>query len=330
MALKVETRQIADELTKWFLVPFTIEDQIKEFQESQHKLPKSFQRVSETFIDRLNATIQTTAIPFLLANEAAYDNQYQRISIAERIRARSIAPHTGENLDAVEIRRNDAAKKTAKSKMDAFCTSEEGTDSLVSETAKFLLHLHHKPNVESVAREVLLQGTVATWSTLEMLISDGLTLLLNHQPDLVGKLLSDPIAKRKFELPKISVEDLAARGFNLSNQMGQLLFGERDLSNFQTLKSACEALINSAELREKLSHPIAWQLNQNRHLIAHRRGIVDEEYIRKTRSKLGVGDQLVVSPQEFEEGLVHAMAVGTKFLAGLVALTDTSSTLSNG
>ncbi|NOT19474.1 MAG: hypothetical protein HOP24_04250 [Sideroxydans sp.] len=320
MALTPETRQASDELTKHFLVPFSLEQEAKAIRDCLPLLPDSFRGIAETFTDRLSATIQTTAAPFLLANQAAHDKQYQRFSMAERIRAGSIEKEPNESEDELEVRRNQAAQIIANSKMDTFCKSEEGIDSLVAETSRFLLHLNNTPVIQSVAREILLQGTVATWSALEMLVSDELTLLLDNRPDLVAKLLSDPIAKRKFELPKLNVDDLALRGFDLSKQMGHLLFEERDLSSLPTLKCACEALIDAASLREKLAAPSAWHLNQNRHLIVHRRGIVDEEYLRKTGAKLSVGDQLVVSPDAFEELLLHALSIGSEFLAGLVSL----------
>lgn len=320
VALTPETRQAADELSKLFLVPLSLEDEAKVIRDCLPLLPDAFRSIAETFIDRLSATIQTTAAPFLLANQAAHDKQYQRFSMAERIRARSIDRESNESEGELEARRNEAARVIANSKMDAFSKSEEGIDSVVAETARFLLHLHRTPDIQSVAREILLQGTVATWSALEMLVGDELILLLDSRPDLVAKFLSDANAKRKFELPKLNIDDLASRGFDLSTQMGRLLFEERDLSSLPTLKCACEALIDSPNLREKLAAPSAWRLNQNRHLIVHRRGIVDEEYIRKTGAKLRVGDQLLVSPEEFEELLRHAFTIGAEFLVGLALL----------
>ena len=320
VVLTPEARLAADELTKRFLLPFSLEDETKTIRDCLQLLPLPFRGIAETFIDRLRATIQTTAAPFLLANQAAHDKQYQRFSMAERIRARSIEEEPNETEDEIEARRNQAARVVANSKMDVFSKSEEGIDSLVAETANFLLHLHNTQEIQSVAREILLQGTVATWSALEMLVGDELILLLDNRPDLVTKLLSDQNAKRKFELPKLNVDDLASRGFDLSKQMGRLLFEERDLSSLPTLKCACEALIDSSRLREKLADPKAWRLNQNRHLIVHRRGIVDEEYLRKTGAKLSVGDQLIVSPTEFEELLLHALSIGSEFLAGLASL----------
>ncbi len=300
-------------------MPFYLEDEAKPIRDRLPLLPKSFGFIAETFLDRLTATIETTAAPFLLANATAHDKQSQRFFIAERIRARSIDAEPGENEQALESRRDSAALQVANSKMDAFTKSEEGIDALVSETARFLLHLHKTTNIQSVSRELLLQGTVSTWSALEMLVSDELVLLLDSRHDLVTKLLSDPSAKKKFELPKLNIEDLASLGFDLSKQMGHLLFKERDLSSLPTLKCVCEALIDNPELKERLASPAVWQLNQNRHLIVHRRGIVDEDYIKKTGSPLNLGEQLSVLPSEFEDQVRHVLGIGDAFLSGLVS-----------
>lgn len=325
MALIPETRREAAQLAKHFLVPFNLDSESESIKNNLLLLPEPFRLVAETFLDRLIATIQTTATPFLLANAAAHNNQYQRFFMAERIRAEAeqikvelLDEDLGGNEKALEARFNLIASKAANSKMTALSKSEDGIDTLVSETARFLINLYKGPDIQAVSRELLLQGTVSAWSALEMLVSDELVLLLNSRPDLVTKLLSAPSAKKKFELPKLNIEDLALRGFDLSKQMGFLLFGERDLSNILTLKCACEALIDDPKLREKLASPVIWLLNQNRHLIAHRRGVVDEEYLKKTGSSLKLGEQLSISPTEFEEQVRHVFGIGETFLNGLV------------
>lgn len=324
MGLTQETRSACDALEKVFLVPFSIENESQQYRDYAQCLNIDLRSIAETFIDRLHATIQTTSAPFLLANQAAHDKHYQGFSMGARIRALSIDAKYDESKEELEARQKDGARKIANAKMDAFSKSEEGIDLLVAETARFLLHLHSSSAIQVVAREILLQGIVSTWSALEMLVGDALTILLDSHPELVTKLLSDQNAKRKFELPKINIDDLACRGFDLSNQMGKLLLGERDLSNIATLKCACDALMDSECLREKISDPKAWRLNQNRHLIVHRRGVVDDEYLRKTGAKLKIGDQLTVSPNEFEVLLRHALSIGSEFVSGLGKLASQS------
>ena len=314
MALSPETKKICLELLKYFLVPFETEEATKEISELLPSLPAGFLTIAETFLDRIDATLQTTGAPYLLANQAAHDKHFQRLSMAERIRSLKIDAVQGEADDELEERRAKEARQKANENMSEFCTSEEGIDAICFETAQFLLRLHKKKEVASVARELLLQGTFSTWSALEMLIGDGLIFLLNSDPKLVTKLLSDPNAKKKFEMPKLNADYLAERGFNLSNQMGSLLFEERDLSNLSAIRTACEAIFEDVELRTMLNAESLWLLNQKRHLIAHRRGVVDDEYLKNTGAKLTVGDHLYVSPGDFEKNLVEVLSIGKRFL----------------
>jgi len=314
MALSLKTQQLCRELLKYFLVPFEIKEATKGITELIPRLPIGFSTVAETFVDRIDATLQTTATPYLLADQSAHDKHFQRISMAARIRSLKINAIEGESDGELETRRTKEARRNASENMAEFCGSEEGIDAICLETAQFLLHLHEKKKVASVARELLLQGTFSTWSALEMLIGDGLIYLLNADPRLVTKLLSDSNAKKKFELPKLSADYLAEKGFDLSNQMGSLLFEERDLSNLAVIRTACEAIFEDIDLRTMLNAESLWLLNQKRHLIAHRRGIVDDEYIRNTGSTLSIGDHLYVSPDEFEANLAEILSIGKGFL----------------
>lgn len=314
MALSDETQKQCRELLHYFLVPFDIEDETKEIRSLIPRLPAGLAIVAETFTDRISATLETTATPYLLANQAAYDKHFQRISIAAKIRALKLCATQDETSNELEERRFKAAYSSLQENMSDFCASEEGVDAICLETARFLIDLHKTQKVKAVARELLLQGIFSTWSALEMLIGDGIVLLLNADPKLVTKLLSDPNAKKKFEFPKLNAEYLSSKGYDLSNQMGSLLFEERDLSNLATIRIACNAIFEDCDLRRMLNEEKLWLLNQNRHLIAHRRGVVDNEYIRNTGSKLTAGSQLNLSPDDFENNLKNILLIGKQFL----------------
>lgn len=317
MALSTQTRQLTEEMEKLFLVPFSFDGNATLIRDVLSRLPERFRGAGETFVDSLNSTLETTATPFILAYQAASDQHYQRISIAERIRARNIDPEPGETDEALDSRRDSEARAIASSKMAAFAESQEGIDVIVADGASFLIALHKSPNIQSVARELLLQGTVATWSALEMLVRDQLVLLVNGRPDLATNLQTDVNTRKRFEIPKLNIEDLASRGFDLSSQMGDLLLGERDFSSLPALKCACEALIDYVRLRDMLADSSLWRLNQIRHLIVHRRAIVDEEFRRKTGLGLKIGEKLCVSPDEFTSQMRLVLGIGHEFLIGL-------------
>jgi hypothetical protein len=50
-----------------------------------------------------------------------------------------------------------------------------------------------------------------------------------------------------------------------------------------------------SDLCRLLKHTCLWHLSQARHLIVHRRGVVDEKYLKQTDSKLNRDQRLVVT-----------------------------------
>ena len=308
----------AEEVRRHFLVPFDLEPNIRPIREDLLKIPISFRAPADTFCEHLKATGMTTAVPYRLANIAAYDERLVRSYIGGRIRAIVNGEAIPEETESERVaRERETAIASAAAFVKQFNPTKEAIADLESETELRLLSPHHGSEIQSISRELLLQGAVSLWSALEMFVRDEIILLLNQRPELAGQLLSDASAKTKFDVPKLSIENLMIRGFDLSKQMGQILFEERDLSNLVTLKAACNAIFDSAQLREKLGSPILWRLNQDRHLIVHRRGIVDDEYRKKASSTLKSGDQLSIKPDEFIGYARVVSQVGAAFLKSL-------------
>lgn len=324
-ALKEEARRKLADLDQYFLVPPPIEDIDSSFRADIGQLPRPFDDVAEMFLCNVDAIVETAAIPFTLMSSAVQNRKYILHLAAERIRAGALNLEPGEDQSALEIRREALAREKTERKISKL--TEEGVwpESCLIEISSILLDLREKPNIEAVSHELLLQGTVSLWSAFEMLVRDELILLLDSRPDLAPKLLNDPSGRKRFEMPRLSVEDLASRGFNVSGSMGQLLLADKELSPLPTIKAACEALIDSAELREKLGNPTLWNLNQDRHLIAHRRGIVDSEYIRNTGSPLCVGDRISINPSTFLDYAKLVISTGQSLIHGIANIVNESS-----
>lgn len=317
--LSAETRKLTDEMEQHFFVPFDLQNEKTKLDQLVQPYDSQYAEITNNFIESLAATIHSTSAPFLLANQSVQDQEFQRISIAEQIRALPLE-HGAYEPANIKADRQEAARKVANAKMRSFSESSQGVDNFCADTARFLIRMHQKHEVKLLAQELLLQGTVATWSALEMLVRDLLTMLLNRKPNLVLKITANPNTKKKFEIPKLTIEDIAQQGFDLSMKMGTLLFDERDFSNLSTLQSACEALVGKQSLREKLAAPMIWQLNQDRHLIAHHRGVVDEDYLRKTSSQLKVGTQINIAPKEFEDRIKAVAGIGEALVIGLTEI----------
>ncbi len=83
--------------------------------------------------------------------------------------------------------------------------------------------------------------------------------------------------------------------------MGNVLIELHDLSDLPTIKDVFGTLFpHTAPLRKALDEGDLWILNQRRHLLVHRRGIVDDEYLDNTKESVAIGSLLSVSPKEIE------------------------------
>jgi hypothetical protein len=235
--------------------------------------------------------------------------------MAERIRARGIDAEEGESESALEARRDKEALAVARDRMKEFVQTSNGMDVIVSNICGFLLAATEDEQLALAAADLLLQGTSLTWGAFEILARDVFVAYLNTTPDAVKKLVKNPSVRNKFELPKISVEDLADHGFDLSSSMGTLLSRQQDLSDLPTIKTVYSALLPPPNpFAENLNEDDLWVLSQQRHLIVHQRGIIDEQYKRNTKSKDAVGTRLVIRPSELEKHLKLVRETGTALL----------------
>ena len=78
------------------------------------------------------------------------------------------------------------------------------------------------------------------------------------------------------------------------------------------IKDVLDAIFpKETELRDCLSDPDIWLLWQRRHLIVHRRGIVDQSYLAKTSDVPQLGSRLSVSSGYVEASLLRVVGAAT-------------------
>jgi hypothetical protein len=81
------------------------------------------------------------------------------------------------------------------------------------------------------------------------------------------------------------------------------------------MKTVIRVLLPKADkLKQLLEQKDLWILNQRRHLIVHRRGTVDRDYIDRTGDALDVGAQLMISPSDLEHYLTLVVEIGVELL----------------
>jgi len=309
-----ETKILARKMRVRFLVPFAIEDQLTEITAICESLPNELRLHGKAFSDSLLAVHATTSLPYQLAQSKASALHFQRIHMAERIRSLRV---DDEDYAIPEDERNRKALTVAREKYNSFSESDDGINALVADLARTLLEAIEQPSTARAADELLYQAVVGLWSAFEVLVRDALIVLLNCHPTVAAQLLNNSHSKRYFELPKLSIEELSEAKYDLSSSMGHFILGTRDFSDVRTIKAAFSAISSDAKLIEVLNDVTLWDLNQRRHLIVHRRGVVDAKYKTSTQCQLALGERISVTPQDLDKYFRVVIQSAAAFLKGV-------------
>ena len=309
-----DRKDLATQVSKRFFLPLVLRELLPGLEASRATLSPPYSDLAEVFARNLTSVISTLGIPVTLASAAAEGSHWQRIHMAERIRALIISAEGEEDETAVEVRRSENAHKIALEKMKEFSGSDEGRDQMAADSCRFLLTSLDSEDMVSAAGELLLQGEVLIWSALESLARDLFEAILNADPKRILPILRDPTAKHR--LPsRFTVEELASFGFDVSTSFGSVLSSYQDFSDIRTIRALLQSALNSdATVEAALADRRLWMLCQRRHLIVHRRGVVDLRYIEATGDQAPQGSRLSVVPSDLEADFQAVGLAGTALL----------------
>jgi hypothetical protein len=312
---KTESRALAGRVMSAFLIPPDQHDLFKPLTEAIAQIGEPFKEIGRALEANLDGLLSAVSIPYTLANRSSVNTHWLRIHIAARIRSRIVDGAPGETPDALESRRDQEALASAKHEMGEFVRSAAGREIVIDGTLGFLDRLFEDEAFAAAANELILQGLVLCWGAFEVLARDSFETHLNVNPGRTLALLNDRVAKRRFELSKVSLETLATHNFDLSARMGTLLAEQQDLSDVYSIKSVFQALFPSNDgLRDALSDLDLRLLSLRRNLIVHRRGIIDDKYAASTDCSPQVGQRLKITPDELEAHLRATIRAATSVL----------------
>ena len=124
--------------------------------------------------------------------------------------------------------------------------------------------------------------------------------------------------RKRFEVERFSLDTLVKYGFDLSNHVGTVLVSQRDFGDLPTIKTVYSVLFPySGDLLERLNDPDLWLLYQRRHLLVHRRGIVDQTYLDNTSDTAPINGPLLLKPKDFEVHFKVVLSAGEALLSCL-------------
>lgn len=292
---------IAHQVRQVFLIPADTAGVKEELAALVASAPEELQTIALAFAESLRGVNRTLAIPFDYTFSEVQSLHWQRVHAAERIRA--LPPGNGPPDEALAL-------ENARAKFAQFMEGE-GHTLLPNEVLERLVRLTEDADSLLAARELTRQGIVLIWSAVEVLVRDAFVYLLNRHPEHADKLLQDTSNRKRFSADRVDWQTLAEYSYDMSRSLGTYLISKADLKNVPAIRSTLQALFPGAsDLYASLSDRRLWDLSQRRHLIVHRRGIVDQEYREATGHDASLGESLWFSPAEVEDAMDASLSLG--------------------
>jgi hypothetical protein len=288
------------------------------FHDLDHAIGRAlpmFSAIAKAFRHNLESVVLTVSVPYQLTAVSTQQLRFQQVHLAEKIRARKLI---------LEGETEEKAERKAFAIANERFSEELKKPEIINRFSKQILaELEQSLSREEFGRaasELLRQGTVSVWGALEVLVQDIFVSLVNAKPNLAIEILTNEQSKRLFQLKAIPLDILSSCNFDLSGCFGDILIRNRSVDTIPAMKAVFRVVLpKSNQLHDILEKKELWVLNQRRHLIVHRRGVVDADYIASTGNSLSVGDELIISPDELEQYLKLVLEAGVELINEMTA-----------
>lgn len=267
----------------------------------------------------LNSVISAAVMPFELVRDSIIQRRFDMLHMAERIRAiptpdssellerlgaqkSNKEPSSGVSVDLLSANLEEEALASSFEKMSQFMISDEGKQFLADGIRYELNSRLQSENVRSASQELLIQTLNSSWAVFENFSKTFIVDWLNSNPRCAVSVSNTPELKDFFGKQIVDIALIDDHGFDLSRSMGTVLFNERRLDSLSVICTVFKALFSSSTVQSALGEKL-WLLNQQRHLFVHKRGIIDDDYLRKTSSNDRKGERLILKSGNIVEHL---------------------------
>jgi hypothetical protein len=148
----------------------------------------------------------------------------------------------------------------------------------------------HLVRTHDQLQRLMHQACLLTWSAVEIFSKQVFIESLNKKPQIYSKINKNQSLKDHFGIGNATWSSLLeSHEFNLEGKLGNILAANKDFSSPQIIKELIPLIFSDLSdigfPKPIFKDDSLWKLGQQRHLIAHKCGIVDEEYIKKTKDK---------------------------------------------
>jgi hypothetical protein len=173
-------------------------------------------------------------------------------------------------------------------------------------------------------RSLTFARIVFAWTAFECMAADMWEVAVNDKAVELGHpafqhLSQDFIGNEGITTKNVAVGILARYGFDLRNALGTVLRSKFDFTSVAGIQGGYEAAFGkAARLVEILGDKELIRLEVTRHVVVHRAGIVDGEYVRRASSNLREGQPIPVD----DEGVISMLIAMMRAACSLTEFVD--------
>lgn len=197
---------------------------------------------------------------------------------------------------------NDKIIEKAKTLTDATMADREKRRELIDSITNRLSILGKDEAIRKSNEATLRQSIVIMWSSVESILRDFLKLHLNSNYEIASNFFESELTAKYWSKKQISFDQLKYFKFDLSNQMGNVALDINPCSNLRAIKAAYSWILkNQSNCLEIINCRDFYLFYKLRNLIAHRNGVVDQQYIEETNYCGALGERLEITPDDFSD-----------------------------
>jgi hypothetical protein len=257
------------------------------------------------FRANLWSAFQVGNVPYQLVHMSVLDQRFHQLVTAERI----LCEIKIEDGEIAKDQADTVAAEIAGKKMSEELATRDVIKRHADQTLAILNQHLFSGGFRVSAQELLRQVLVLSWGAFEIFANDSLRVLLNERPKVV-RAFADNRNYRDFLSAATLMEALENRDFNLSSAMGDVLCEAMKLDSLEKIRGAIHLALGEPSIDISLKDERLWRISQQRHLIVHRRGIIDTYYKNHTSDQWEIGEHLTLDAPYIVENLVFVRDVG--------------------
>jgi hypothetical protein len=254
---------------------------------------EALRSLAQAFLENAESTAGIIALPLWFATQTAERSELNEFFVV-RLVERLMLSRWQEPKDIKPLRSKELAQEWNDQR-------DPDSEELKTRVRRELRNTLAGPGPQDAFRGLVLSMVSGLWTSFEVLATDLWVTAVNAYPDVyAGRCLAR--AERgqdseDFDGKQVSVRLLSKYGFDLRQKLGEILRPKFDFTCLSGQSHAFTAAFGRADELESIFADVNLnELEATRHVIVHRAGVADEEFIRRSGSPIPLGVKIQIEP----------------------------------